>query len=454
MFNNKKIHFIGIGGISMSGIAEILLSFNCKISGYDIKESDITKNLSEKGIDISYTYNLENIDNADIVVYTAAIKDDNKEFSYAKKINKEMYERGVFLGLMMKEYQNVICISGTHGKSTTTGMISTVFTKLGFDPTIQIGAMLPLINGNSRVGSKDYFIAEACEYVDSFLNFFPTSEVILNIDEDHLDYFHNLDNIINSFKRYTTLLPKDGNLIINADDENTLIATKDFNNKTTFGIQNQANFMAKNIIFDNFGHPIYDLYINNVYFDKVSLSVSGYHNVYNSLAAIALCSKYIDNIKDIITALVDYSGVGRRFEFLGKYNNALIYDDYAHHPSEIETTYQSVKNTPHNKNFAIFQSHTYSRTKDHLESFAKVLSKFDNVVIATIYPAREQNIYNVKEEDLVNLIKANGNNNVTYIDSFDKIKDYIKENVKDNDLVISIGAGPINEVTKSLVNNK
>lgn len=451
MFTNKKIHMIGIGGVSMSGIADILLSYNCEITGYDAKESELTKHLIEKGVKVSYETNLENVDNADIVIYTAAIKDDNEELAYAKKLSKELYERSVFFGLMMKNYQNVLCISGTHGKSTTSGMVSSIFMKAKLNPTIQIGAILPLIGGNDFVGDKEYFIAEACEYVDSFLDFFPTAEIILNIDNDHLDYFGNLDNIIKSFTRYTKLLPENGHLVINADDENTLLACKDAEKKITYGIENIANYMAKNITFDDDGHPSYDLYIDNEFKIRVSLGVSGKHNVYNSLAAIALSHQYISDLEIITSALKEYHGVGRRFELLGSYNGCQVYDDYAHHPSEIKTTYESVKKTNHKENWAIFQPHTYSRTKDHLEDFAKVLANFDHIVIAEIYAAREENIYNVHSEDIVKLIKENGNENVIYIDSFAKIENYIKENVNPGDLIITIGAGPVNEVAKALV---
>ena len=452
MFKNKKIHMIGIGGISMSGIAKILLSFDCQITGYDATKTDLTKDLEEKGIKVSYTPCLENVENADIVVYTAAIPKDNEELVHAKKLNKELYERSVFFGLMMKDYKNVLCICGTHGKSTTTGMVSTIFMEAEKNPTIQIGAILPIIGGNEHVGSKEFFIAEACEYVDSFLDFFPTAEIILDIDNDHLDYFKNLDNIIHSFKRFTNLLPENGILVVNSDDENALMAVKDYDKKIiTYGINNQAMYMAKDIVFDNFGHPTYKLYVNNEYKLDISLNVSGNHNVLNSLAATALSHQYNIELDTIKKALYNYHGVGRRFEMLGKCNGALVYDDYAHHPSEIKTTYDSVKKTPHKHEYAVFQGHTFSRTKDHLEEFANILSKFENVIIAKIYPARETNIYNVHEEDLVELIKKNGNNNAIYLDSFDKIVDYLKANVQKDDLVITIGAGPINEVANELV---
>ena len=450
MFENKKIHMIGIGGISMSGIAMILKSFNASVTGYDATKTPLTENLEKSGINVTYETNLKNVKDADIIIYTAAIHEDNEELKYARKENKCIYERSTALGLLMKEYENVLCISGTHGKSTTTGMVSTIFMKAGLNPTIMIGAMLPIINSNNHIGSKKYFIAESCEYVDSFLEFYPTSEIVLDIDDDHLDYFKNIEGIISSFKKFTSKLNNNGNLIINNDDENTVLMAKD-ENKITYGINNNSNYMAKNISYNENGHASYDLFINGNYIDKINLSVSGIHNVYNSLAAIAMCKLYdisLENIKDGLNA---YTGVGRRFELIGKYNDALVYDDYAHHPSEIKTTLDSVKKVNHNKDFAIFQSHTYSRTIEHLNEFADVLSKFDNIIIAPIYPAREQNIWGVKEEMLVDLIKEK-NPNVIYLDSFDKIKDYIKSTIKPNDLVITIGAGPINEVAKEIVN--
>ncbi len=451
MFTNKTIHMIGIGGISMSGIAEILLSFNNKVTGYDLTESDITKHLIAKGIEVNYKPNIDNVKKADIVVYTAAIPEDHEELVYAKENHKELYERSTFLGLLMKGYKHVLCISGTHGKSTTTGMVSSIFMEANLNPTIMIGAMLPIIGGNNHIGGKEFFIAESCEYVDSFLEFFPTSEIILDIDDDHLDYFGNINNIINSFKRFTNLLPDDGILVYNADDENTLMAVKDREKKISYGINNVASYMAKNIEYDKYGHPSYDLYIDNKYQERISLSVTGIHNVYNSLAAIGLSHQYINDIQVMQKALLKYTGVGRRFEHIGTYNGAEVYDDYAHHPSEIKTTVDSVKKTEHKESWAVFQSHTYSRTKDHLKEFAEVLANFDHIIIAPIYAAREENIYNVKEEDLVKLIKENGNENVLYIDDFDKILDYLKDNVQPDDLVITIGAGNANKIGKMLV---
>jgi len=454
MFNNKRIHLIGIGGISMSGIAEILHAKGAIITGSDMQENKTIDMLREKGISVTIGENKNLIDNIDIVVYTAAISEDNEELKRARELNKELYERAKFLGLMTKDYKNVLCISGTHGKSTTTGMVASCFLEDDKNPTIQIGAFLPKIKSNYYVGSNEYFIMEACEYVDSFLSFFPTSEIILNIDDDHLDYFKNLDNVKISFNKYINLLPDNGNLVINNDDENIKDLKLPENiNVLTYGLNNKSNLEAKNITYDEFGHPEFDIFYNNELYIHIKLSVLGNHNIYNALATTALCIMYNINKEAIIKGLSEYVGVERRFEYIGTYKeNILVYDDYAHHPTEIKATLNSTKKIKCNQNFAVFQSHTYSRTKEHLEEFANVLKDFDNIIIAPIYPAREINVYNIKEDDLVNLIKPY-NNNVIYIDSFDKIVDYLKDNLKDNDLVITIGAGPVNEVGLNLLNN-
>ncbi len=455
MFKDKKIHFIGIGGISMSGIAMILYSHGSIITGSDAKQNENVLMLQEKGIKVTIGSNPDLINEADIIVYTAAISDNDPELVRAKELHKEMYERGVFLGLLTKEYRNVICISGTHGKSTTTGMIASTFLEDAKNPTIQIGAILPKIKANYYVGDKDYFIMEACEYKDSFLSFFPTSEVILNIDDDHLDYFHNLENIKASFSRYTYLLPENGSLVLNSDDENTMsIDIPSHVHILTYGINTKGNLQAQNITFDEFGHPMFDIYYNDELYLSLHLNVLGIHNVYNALAATAICILHNIDKEAIIKGLNTYHGVERRFELLGTYqDNILVYDDYAHHPTEINSTLKSAKNIKCHQNWAIFQSHTFSRTKEHLEEFAEVLKNFDNVIIAPIYPARETNIYNVHESDLVDLIKKD-NPHVIYLPTFEEIVTYLKEHLEKDDLVITIGAGPVNEVGLKLLGKK
>ena len=451
MFNNKKIHFIGIGGISMSGIAEIVKSLGGIVSGSDIQESQITEKLSLDGMNIKIGHHPEMIKDADIVVYTAAIHEDDPERIETKKLKKENYERAKFLGIISKQYKNCLCISGTHGKSTTTGMVSMCFLEANLNPTIQIGAMLSEINGNTKIGSKDYLIMESCEYVDSFLHFHPTSIIITNIDNDHLDYFKNLDNIKKSFNKYVNLLPENGILVKNNDDANSLDVEEGFTGTViTYGIDSDANYMAKNITVNDLGHYSFDIYYNQEFLISISLNINGKHNIYNALAAFALSHYYIEDINTIKNALEKYRGVGRRFEYLGTYNGAYIYDDYAHHPTEIKTTLESVKKVKHNKDYCIFQSHTYSRTKEHLNAFADVLSNFDNVIIAPIYPAREINTFNISEDMLVEKIKEK-NPNVIYIDSFEKITAYLKEHAKEKDIIITVGAGPVNKIAKDLV---
>lgn len=453
MYKNKHIHLIGIGGVSMSGIAEILLNLGAIVTGTDINETKITKHLESLGINISYGHHPELIENTDIVVYTAAVHIDDPERSEAIKLNKECYERAEFLGIITKMYKNCLCISGTHGKSTTTGMVSLIFLEANLDPTIQIGAILPIINSTSRIGSKDYLIMESCEYVDSFLHFHPTSEIITNIDNDHLDYFKNLENIKKSFNKYTNLLPNNGILIINADDDNSKEVEKGTKAKViTYGIKNNSEFMATNITVNDLGHYSFDVLHNNKQFLHIDLNINGEHNIYNALAAIALSSNYINNTDTIKNGIEKYHGVERRFEKIGEFNGAIIYDDYAHHPTEIKTTLESVKKVKHQESWAVFQAHTYSRTKEHLDEFAKILSDFDHIIIAPIYAARETNTFEISEDMLVKRIKEN-HGNAIYIDTFDKIVDYLKENVQENDLIITIGAGPINNVAYKLKNN-
>ena len=451
MFQNKTIHFIGIGGISMSGIAMIAKSLGAKVTGSDIAESELTENLKKEGMIINYGHHAEMIDNADIVVYTAAIHEDDPERIETKKLNKENYERAEFLGIISKEYQNCLCISGTHGKSTTTGMVSLIFLEAKLNPTIQIGAMLSQINGNTYIGDNNYLIMESCEYVDSFLHFHPTGIIITNIDNDHLDYFKNLDNIKKSFNKYVNLLPENGILVKNNDDTNSNNVESGYEGKIiTYGIKNNSDYMAKNISKNDLGHYSFDIYYHDELLTTINLNINGYHNIYNTLAAFALSHNYIKDINTIKNGLEKYRGVGRRFEYLGTYNGAYIYDDYAHHPTEIKTTLTSVKEVKHNKDYCIFQSHTYSRTKEHLDAFADVLSKFDNIIIAPIYPAREINTFNISEDMLVDKIKGK-NPNVIYLDSFAKITDYIKNNVQEKDLVITVGAGPVNKISQDLV---
>lgn len=448
----KKIHMIGIGGVSMSGIAEILNHFNFEITGSDITDSETIRHLISKGIKITIGHDLENAANSDLVVYTAAVKQDDPEIIEAKSHNIPLMERADFLGEITKCFKETICISGTHGKTTTTSMVALCFLEALKDPTIQVGANLSAINGNDKLGNSEYFILEACEYVESFLKFRPHAEIVLNIDNDHLDYFKNLENIKNSFIKYVKFLPEDGLLVTNYDDKNCLELLSNTKAKClTYSIKNKiANFYAENINFDENGFPSFDVLKNGTYFDTIALSVPGIHNVSNSLACIALCDEYGIEKNYIKIALKKFTGADRRFEFKGKLNGANIFDDYAHHPTEIEATVNAMKNKKYNKSWVVFQPHTYSRTANHLEDFAKVLMNFDNIIIIDIYAAREKNIYNISSKDLVDKICSLGKKAI-YLPDFESTVSYLKENISENDLLITLGAGTVTQIGPMLL---
>ncbi|MCF0124320.1 MAG: UDP-N-acetylmuramate--L-alanine ligase [Clostridia bacterium] len=444
----KNIHMIGIGGVSMSGIAAILNNWGFHITGSDRVSSDNTDKLKDLNIKVTIGHNLADVALADIVVYTAAVKQDDPELLEAHRLNIQTIERADFLGLLTRCFEDTICISGTHGKTTTTSMVSLCFLEGLKDPSIQVGAYLKQIDGNYRVGNSEHFVIEACEYVESFLKFSPKAEIILNIDNDHLDYFKNLDNIKKAFAKFTKLLPEDGLLILNADDSNCLELKQYTNTRIiTYGIENSsADFVAKNIIFDDNGFPKFDVYYNNQFFDTIKLSVPGRHNVLNSLSCIALSTDYGISKENIKSALLKFTGAHRRFEYKGTISNiANVFDDYGHHPTEIVATYDALKNIKYNKSWVVFQPHTYSRTANLLEEFANSLMNFDNIIVLDIYAAREKNTYGISSKDLADKIITLGKN-ALYIQSFEECTSYIKNNVGQGDIVITLGAGTVTEI--------
>lgn len=450
----KNIHMIGIGGVSMSGIAVILKNWGFNVKGSDANESESVQLLRKKGIDVVIGHDIKSVSGSDVVIYSAAVKQTDPEIVEAHRLNIPTIERADFLGEITRCYKDTICISGTHGKTTTTSMVSLCFMDALKDPSIQVGAMLKNLEGNYRVGNSEHFIIEACEYVESFLKFSPKAEIILNIDNDHLDYFKNFDNIKNAFIKYVKLLPDDGLLVINGDDKNCLDLPRYTKAKVvTYGIKNEtADFVGKNIIFDNDGFPEFDIFYRGEFFMKLKLSVPGMHNVLNALSCVAICTEYGIERKDIQDALIKFTGAHRRFEFKGKINNEIsVYDDYAHHPTEIKATYNSLKNKKYNQSWVVFQPHTYSRTKLLLKDFADSLKDFDHIIILDIYAARETNTHNISSEDLVNAIKSLGKDAI-YIPDFDNCNSYIKDNVKKDDIVITLGAGTVTQIGPMLVN--
>ena len=452
----KNIHMIGIGGVSMSGIAAILSNWGFTITGSDWAKFENAEKLSQMGIKVTIGHNLEDVANADVVIYSAAIKSDDPEMLEAKKLNIPTIERADFLGEITRCFNDTICISGTHGKTTTTSMISLCFIEALKDPSIQVGAFLKQIDGNYKVGNSEHFIIEACEYVESFLKFSPKAEIILNIDNDHLDYFKTFDNIKNAFIKYVKLLSSSGLLIVNGDDTNCLELPKYTDAKAiTYGITNKhTNFFAVNIVFDNDGFPEFDVYHNDEFFDRIKLSVPGMHNVLNALSCIALCTEYGIDKASIKSALLKFTGAHRRFEFKGKIKNiASVYDDYGHHPTEIIATAKSLMNKKYNKSWVVFQPHTYSRTKTLLEDFAKALLNFDNIIVLDIYAAREKNTYNISSKNLVDKIISLGKD-AKYLPNFEECVSYIEENIKENDIVLTLGAGTVTEIGPMLCQNE
>ncbi len=443
----KNIHMIGIGGISMSGIAEILANLGFSVTGSNNVDSEILHTLRKAGIKVFIGHNAQNVVGSDCVVYTAAIPQNNVELVHAKELGIPTIERSDFLGELTRCYKNTIAISGTHGKTTTTSLVSLCFLEAKKDPSIQVGAILEELNGNYRVGNSENFIIEACEYVESFLKFSPKSEIILNIDNDHLDYYKNFENIKKAFIKYVKLLPDDGHLIINADDLNCLdlpVYTKASTIK--YGIENEdVDFQAKNIQFDEDGFPEFDVYKYNEFYGHIKLSILGKHNVLNVLACIALCDTYKISKTDIINAISKFKGADRRFEYKGNVNGAKIFDDYGHHPTEVFATAKALENKKYNESWVVFQPHTYSRTFNLLNDFAHSLLEFDHIIITDIYAARETNTYNISSKDLVDEINKLGKEAI-YIPLLEDCASYLKNNVKQNDIVLTLGAGTVTNV--------
>lgn len=446
------IYFIGIGGISMSGLAEIVKKENFRISGSDMKESPLTKHLESLGIKVYIGQQASNLaEDVDAVVYTAAIHKDNPEYAEAVRRNLPMLTRAEFLGQLMKNYETPIAVSGTHGKTTTTSMLSHVLLQAETDPTLSIGGILKAIDGNIRVGNSEYFLTEACEYTNSFLSFYPKIGIILNIDADHLDFFKDLDDIRLSFKKFSALLPADGTLILSGDIEDTDYFTKDLScNVITFGSDPSFDYSAKNITFDELGHPSYTLLHKGVEITTVSLSVTGLHNVYNSLSAIA-CGEILGiDLDTIKKGLLAFSGTERRFEYKGSIGGVTIIDDYAHHPTEISATLNAAKNYPHEHLWCVFQPHTYTRTKALMEEFASTLSQAENIILAEIYPARETDNLGISSKTLAEKIEALGKK-CYYFSSFDEIEEFLLENCSTGDLLITMGAGDVVNIGNHLL---
>lgn len=446
-----KVHFIGIGGISMSGLAQILLDSGFSVQGSDSKKSALTEELEAAGATIYIGQRECNItDDLQLVIYTAAIRKDNPEFAAATAKGIPMLTRAELLGQMMKNYGTPIAISGTHGKTTTTSMISQILLDSECNPTLSLGGVMPSINSNFRIGGRDYFVAEACEYTNSFLSFFPKISLILNIEEDHLDFFKDIHDIRNSFHEFAKLLPADGTLIINGDIDDLPALTEDLGcSVVTYGLKDSYQYYASDITYNEVGCGSFTIHTP----DKtltVSLKVPGEHNVQNAVAACALADIIGINAEAIVASLSQFCNADRRFQYKGSLLGVTIVDDYSHHPTEIRAALNTAHRCKYNKLWCVFQPHTYTRTKAFFEDFAEALSLADHVILADIYAARETDTLGVSSRLLAERINELGTP-ADYFPTFDEIENFILQNCINGDLLITMGAGDIVKVGEKLL---
>ncbi|MCR4806698.1 MAG: UDP-N-acetylmuramate--L-alanine ligase [Lachnospiraceae bacterium] len=448
------VHFIGIGGVSMSGLAEILLDKGFKISGSDRAPSELTKILEDKGITVYYGQKADNIsDDIDLVVYTAAIREDNEEYAEALKRGIPMLTRAQLLGQIMKNYNVSIAVSGTHGKTTTTSMVSDILMEAGLDPTVSVGGMLKEIGGNLRIGASGYFVTEACEYTNSFLSFYPTIGIILNIEEDHLDFFKDLDDIRASFKKFAGLLPENGLLIMNAgikDHEQISSGLKCKVVTVSSDKSMGADLTADNISYDKKGCASFTACRGDRAICDIKLNVPGAHNIDNALAAIALADHLKIDTQAMVRGFGLFKGTDRRFEYKGDYKGATVIDDYAHHPTEIRATLNTARKYTDGRIVCIFQPHTYSRTKAFFDDFVDALTLADVSVLAEIYAAREKDTLGMSSELICSELKKKGRESY-YFSTFEEIEEFLRKKSLKGDLLITMGAGDVVKIGEDLL---
>ncbi len=435
----------------MSGIAQMLLKDGCIVSGSDRASSPLTDKLSELGAKIHIGHNAENIDDTiDLVVYSAAIGNDNPERVRANELGIMQIDRAEMLGIIMKGYDCPIAISGTHGKTTTTGMLSHVFVECGKNPTITVGGELDIIHGNVHIGDKNFFIAEACEYHQSFLRFFPKVSVITNIEADHLDYFKDLDHIIETFRGLALLTPEDGAVIVNGEDENIRKAISGINRRIiTFGANGDFDYSFTNLTHNGYNHYTFTVCKKGTPAGEIRLSVPGIHNVYDALAAFATADYLGIDPEDICDSLHHFGGTHRRFETRGIMGGVVVVDDYSHHPTEIKATLSTVRDMKYNNVWCVFQPHTYTRTKTLFDDFVKVLTESGvNIIITDIYAAREKDTGLVSAQQLANAIP-----NAVFKKTFDEAANFIKAQAKKGDIVLTMGAGDVYKIGDILLSD-
>ena len=445
----KHYHFIGIGGIGMSGIAHLLLKSGFSVSGSDLKSNRATEELKRSGARIFIGHNRQNIDAQDVVVYSSAIREDNPEIGQAKILGITLIKRAEALALLMQKKQ-AITIAGSHGKTTTTSLISYMLLEAGLSPTVAIGGILNNINTNACLGTGEFFVAEADESDGSFLNYTPKYSIITNIDHEHLDYYHNFDNELKAFKIFIERTQNDGCVFACLDDPALLNLVKSYNGRyLTFGLNALADIYAKNILFTELSSD-FDCYFKNKLICRFHLALGGKHNISNSLAVIGLGLELGIDLKYISKSLKEYKGAGRRLETKFKNDKYMVIDDYGHHPSEIRATLSAIANLKAKRRIVIFQPHRYSRTQLLLDEFAKSFDLADYLIITDIYAASESPIEGVNTQGLLNKIKEYApHKKVVYL-AKENILKHILSLLTEGDLIITLGAGDIVKVSDEL----
>ena len=442
----KRGHLVGIGGVSMSALGEVLFSMGLNISGSDMNESETVQALRKKGINVICGHFPENVDGVDFVVRTAAVHDDNPEIAAARAKGIPVFERTQAWGAIMRGYKNAICVAGTHGKTTTTSMITHILMSAQKDPTVMIGGTLPLLKSGYRVGAGDTIVLESCEYYNSFHSFVPTIAVILNIDADHLDFFRDIEDIKHSFAVFAGNVPEGGYIVANADDRNTMESIKDIKGRhiVTFGINSKADVMARNIVPGRI--MSFDLVYRGSTVSHIELKIGGRHNVYDALAASAAALVYGASPEKITEGLSQFRGAGRRIEFKGTCNGADVYDDYAHHPNELRATLEAVHEMGYERVICAFQPHTYSRTKALFDDFVAALSLADKAYLAEIYAAREKNTLGISSKDIADRVPG-----AVYCSSFEELEKALREEARPGDIILTIGAGDVYKVGEQII---
>ena len=442
----KRAHLVGIGGVSMCPLAEVLAGKGLLVQGSDMMESDSVKHLRSKGISVAIGHNAENLGDCDFVIRTAAVHDGNPEIAGAIARGIPVYERAQAWGALMRKYPNALCVSGTHGKTTTTSMVTHILLAAQWDPTVMIGGYLPILHAGHRVGKGNSIVLESCEYCDSFLNFFPTTAVVLNIEADHLDYFHDLADIQKSFRKFSQLVPREtGRILANGDDGNTMEALKGLA-LTTFGISEHNQIHGRGYSHD---WRDFEVICDGRFYCNVQLNVFGRHNAANALAAAAVAWSLGIPGDAVTRGLESFRGAGRRLEFKGNYRGADVYDDYAHHPGELHATIAAVRAMGYHRIVLAFQPHTYSRTAALFDDFVRELRTVDQVVLAEIYAARERNTVGISSRDLANQVPG-----AVYFETLPEVTTYLRRIARPDDVILTVGAGDIYQAGEALLKQR